>query len=30
MRASRNVFVVAAVIVVLSLIGLGFYQWRSG
>ena len=30
MRASRNVFVVAAVIVVLSLIGLGVYQWRSG
>ena len=30
MRASRNVFVVAAVIVVLSLIGLGIYQWRSG
>ena len=29
MRASRNVFVVAAVIVVLSLIGLGVYQWRT-
>ena len=30
MRRSRNVFVVAAVIVVLFLIGLGIYQWRSG
>lgn len=29
MRKSRNVFVVAAVIVVLSLIGLGIYQWRT-
>ena len=29
MRTSRNVFVVAAVIVVLSLIGLGIYQWRT-
>ena len=29
MRRSRNVFVVAAVIVVLSLIGLGIYQWRT-
>lgn len=27
---ARNVFVVAAVIVVLALIGLGIYQWRSG
>ena len=30
MRQSRNVFVVAAVIVILALIGLGIYQWRSG
>lgn len=30
MRSSRNVFVVAAVLVVLALIGLGIYQWRSG
>lgn len=30
MRRSRNVFVVAAVIVVLALIGLGIYQWRAG
>lgn len=29
MRQSRNVFVVAAVIVVLALIGLGIYQWRT-
>lgn len=30
MRRSRNVFVVAAVLVVLALIGLGIYQWRTG
>ncbi len=30
MRRSRNVFVVAAVLVVLALIGLGIYQWQSG
>ena len=29
MRRSRNVVVVAAVIVVLALIGLGIYQWRT-
>ncbi|UIZ92015.1 cutinase family protein [Corynebacterium sp. CNCTC7651] len=27
---TRNVFVVAAVLIVLALIGLGIYQWRSG
>lgn len=30
MRSSRNVFVVAAALVVLALIGLGIYQWRTG
>lgn len=30
MRRSRNVLVVAAVIAVLALIGLGIYQWRTG
>ncbi|OEY24204.1 carbohydrate esterase [Corynebacterium sp. BCW_4722] len=30
MRSSRNVFVVAAALVVLALIGLGIYQWQSG
>ena len=30
MRRSRNAFVVAGVIVVLALIALGIYQWRTG
>ena len=30
MRSSRNIIVVAAAIVVLALIGLGVYQWRTG
>ncbi|WP_066527866.1 cutinase family protein [Corynebacterium bouchesdurhonense] len=30
MRRSRNAFVLAAVLVVLALIGLGIYQWRAG
>ena len=30
MRSSRNIIVIAAAIVVLALIGLGVYQWRTG